>query len=143
MPGDDRPDGALLVACALVLDSGAVLIARRNKDRSNGGLWEFPGGKPEAGESEEESLRREFLEEFGLDIDVGDFFLESRTRPERGGALVLRSYLARARGAISFLADHDAVAYERPEKLAEYAFSPADRPIAEALAAKGSPILNK
>jgi 8-oxo-dGTP diphosphatase len=142
MPEADRPGGALLVACGLVLDSGAVLIARRNQDRSNGGLWEFPGGKPEAGESEEESLRREFLEEFGLDIDVGEFFLESRIRSGRDGGLVLRSYLARAKGAISFLTDHDAVAYERPEKLAEYAFSPADRPIAEALAAQASPLLS-
>jgi len=50
---------------SIVLREGLVLVARRERSGPLGGLWEFPGGKVEEGESEAEALEREFLEEFG------------------------------------------------------------------------------
>lgn len=56
------------VAVGLLLRSDQVLIALRPKDSHQGGLWEFPGGKVELGESVEAALSRELKEELGVDI---------------------------------------------------------------------------
>ena len=58
------------VAC-IAFDERKVLIAHRNPGGQMGGRWEFPGGKVESGETDEEAIIREFLEEFGVDVKVG------------------------------------------------------------------------
>ncbi|MGO4372492.1 (deoxy)nucleoside triphosphate pyrophosphohydrolase [Paenibacillus sp. MCAF20] len=58
------------VAAAIIEDeAGRILIARRSKGKSQEGMWEFPGGKLEPGETPEECLRRELLEEMGITIE--------------------------------------------------------------------------
>lgn len=57
------------VAVGMVLDGDKVLIAKRGDHQHQGGLWEFPGGKVEAGETTPQALRRELAEEVGLDVD--------------------------------------------------------------------------
>ena len=59
------------VAAGLVFDQGRLLITQRNESDHLGGLWEFPGGKVESGETFEECLCRELREELGIDIEVG------------------------------------------------------------------------
>ncbi|MGH7124364.1 MAG: NUDIX domain-containing protein, partial [Stellaceae bacterium] len=58
----------IVAACALLDPKGAVLIAKRPQGRSLAGLWEFPGGKVEAGETPEAALIRELKEELGIEI---------------------------------------------------------------------------
>jgi mutator protein MutT len=59
------------VAAGLICREGKLLIARRRLDAHLGGLWEFPGGKREPGESFEACLQRELLEELGIEVVVG------------------------------------------------------------------------
>ena len=61
---------AIPVVCAVIERDGLVLVARRAEGRHGGGLWEFPGGKVECGESAEEALAREIREELGAEIVV-------------------------------------------------------------------------
>ena len=59
----------ILVAAAAILNpQGQLLIAKRPEDKHQGGLWEFPGGKVEADESVETALKRELLEEIGIEV---------------------------------------------------------------------------
>jgi 8-oxo-dGTP diphosphatase len=58
----------LVAACALIDVDGRVLLAQRPQGRTMAGLWEFPGGKVEAGEKPEDSLIRELKEELGIDV---------------------------------------------------------------------------
>ncbi|HEV8439371.1 MAG TPA: 8-oxo-dGTP diphosphatase MutT [Methylomirabilota bacterium] len=62
----------ITVAAAVIERDGKILITRRRVGAHLGGLWEFPGGKPEAGESLEAALRREMGEELDTDVDVGE-----------------------------------------------------------------------
>ena len=66
----DNPPLILVSACALLDGDGRVLIAQRPKGKSMAGLWEFPGGKQEEGETTEECLKREWKEELNLDIHI-------------------------------------------------------------------------
>lgn len=59
------------VAC-IAFDGKKILIAHRNPSGQMGGRWEFPGGKVEAGESDEQAVIREFQEEFGITVKVGE-----------------------------------------------------------------------
>jgi 8-oxo-dGTP diphosphatase len=60
-----------LVVAALVRDGTRILMSRRRADQPMPGLWEFPGGKVEPGESPTEALAREVREELGCDVEVG------------------------------------------------------------------------
>lgn len=67
----------ILVAAGVILnDAGEVLLALRPKDKHKGGLWEFPGGKVEPGESVRDALARELLEEIALVVEESEPFLQ-------------------------------------------------------------------
>ena len=66
------------VSAALIFHGGKLLITQRHAGSHLGGLWEFPGGKREAGETFEECLAREIREELGVEISVGELFEEVR-----------------------------------------------------------------
>jgi 8-oxo-dGTP diphosphatase len=63
------------VLAAIVEKEGRILIAKRKKGDRFEGLWEFPGGKLDGGETPEEGLKREMREEFGVEVQVGDFLV--------------------------------------------------------------------
>ncbi|CAM2065787.1 8-oxo-dGTP diphosphatase MutT [Sulfidibacter corallicola] len=84
------------VAVGLVLDGDRILVSQRKKEAHLGLKWEFPGGKPEAGETHEQALVREFREEVNLDVQVHSLFHEcSFEYPERH--VRLRFFLCRCR----------------------------------------------
>jgi 8-oxo-dGTP diphosphatase len=65
---NDRPLPLVLVVAAVVVRGGNVLLSRRPPGKHLAGLWEFPGGKVEEGETPESALAREVREELGLEI---------------------------------------------------------------------------
>ena len=66
------------VSAALIFRAGKLLITQRPAKAHLGGLWEFPGGKREPGETFEQCLVREIREELGVEISVGEMFEEIR-----------------------------------------------------------------
>jgi len=74
----------LLVTAAIVEDHGRYFVTRRQKGAHLEGLWEFPGGKCEPGESLVECLRRELQEELGTDVEIGaEVFTVTHHYPDR------------------------------------------------------------
>lgn len=126
----------LVVAAALTDCEGRVLMARRPTGKQHAGLWEFPGGKVEADETPVAALVRELQEELG--IEVGQEALTPVAFSESPGDrhLVLLLYRCRSwRGAPRAL-DAAEIRWVAPGALAALDMPPADRPLAEALAAE-------
>ncbi|MFC3551561.1 Nudix family hydrolase [Lysobacter cavernae] len=111
---------------------GRILLARRTEGRDLAGLWEFPGGKREPGESPEAALMRELHEELGIDVEVGASLITvPQAYPDKRLRLDVRQIAAwrgSARGR-----EGQALAWVPPAKLDRYAMPPADRPVVAAL----------
>lgn len=123
----------LRVAAAVLTRDGLILLARRAAHKSQAGLWEFPGGKIEDGETPADALRRELKEELGLAVEPGAELMTTRHRYDFGEIeLVALSCRADAAGALNST-DHDLLEWVAPGQLLTYALAPADVPIAERL----------
>jgi 8-oxo-dGTP diphosphatase len=79
----------LIVTAAIIRHQGRVLVTQRPAGARHGGLWEFPGGKLEAGESPEDALHRELREELDLPVAVGAIFAVVHHRYDWGAVLIL------------------------------------------------------
>ena len=134
------PDGAvpapgalplvLVAACALIDGDGRVLLARRPEGKSMAGLWEFPGGKLNVGETPEAALIRELREELGIDVAASCLapFAFASHAYERFH-LLMPLYLCRRWGGRPEGREGQALAWVRPAKLADYPVPPADKPL--------------
>lgn len=89
--GGESGDGVIEVSAGLVFRDGRLLIAQRRQQDHLGGLWEFPGGKRHAGESDEECLRRELREELGIEVEVGEL-VETITHEYPGKVVRLKFF---------------------------------------------------
>src|SRR5690606_4070429 len=110
---------------------GRVLLARRTDGRDLAGLWEFPGGKVEPGESPEDALARELREELGIEAAAGTAVIRvPQQYPDKRLVLDVRevSHAGKPKGL-----DGQALVWAPPHKLAEYPMPPADRPVVAAL----------
>ena len=118
----------LVVACALVDADRRVLIAKRPKGKGMAGLWEFPGGKVEAGESDEQALAREINEEFDREILLGEKFMEN-TYNDGEKTIDLISYFMAFEKLPKESNSHDQNKWCNIEDLSQYEFCPADRAV--------------
>jgi 8-oxo-dGTP diphosphatase len=121
------------VVAGVIRDArGRVLLARRTEGRDLSGLWEFPGGKVEPGETPEAALARELHEELGIEAAVGARLIDVPQRyPHKRLRLDVRDIAAWS-GTPRGL-DGQALAWVPPRKLADYPMPPADRPVVAAL----------
>lgn len=121
------------VAAGLIQDSsGRYLITQRRRGSHLEGLWEFPGGKRDAGESLEACLARELAEELSATFEVGGKVQTIRWEyPDR--SIVLHFYRCRLTAGAIEPREEQAMAWVDAERLSEYDFPPADRALIESL----------
>jgi 8-oxo-dGTP diphosphatase len=120
----------LVAACALIDTDGRVLIAQRPVGRSMAGLWEFPGGKMEAGETPEATLIRELNEELAILVNeacLAPLTFASHAYP--GFHLLMPLYVCRRWKGIVAPQEGQTLAWVRPNRLRDYPMPPADVPL--------------
>jgi len=120
----------LVSAVALIDPEGRVLLAQRPEGKSMAGLWEFPGGKVEPGESPEHALIRELHEELG--IDTWESCLAPLTFASHGYEsfhLLMPLFACRKWQGIPQPHEGQVLKWVRPEALREYPMPPADIPL--------------
>jgi len=118
--------------CGIVEESGRVLVARRNPGGSQGGKWEFPGGKQEPGENEREALVREFAEELAVSVTVGArlFVGAFQNGPK---SYRLEAYQTTLVTRAFELFEHQELRWATPAEVAALDLSDSDRQVAQAL----------
>ena len=131
---EKNPTILTVVALALIDAAGRVLVQQRPAHRAHGGLWEFPGGKLEPGESPETALVRELDEELGIVAEeLAPFTFVSFGYPDFH--LVMLLYWCRRWQGQPHGRDGQALRWERPGAMAALPMPPADVPLVEALVA--------
>ena len=129
---------ATQVVAALIWDGPRFLICQRPAHKARGLLWEFVGGKVEPGESRKAALARECREELGVEIAVGDIFMEvEHTYPDMTVHLTL--FHARILQGIPQKLEHNDIRWITPQQIDGYVFCPADVEILKAIRAIALP----
>ena len=120
----------LVVACALIDIDERVLLARRPEGKPMAGLWEFPGGKVEAGETPEAALMRELREELGIEICLPCLSpLSFASHAYDDFHLLMPLYILRKWDGIAQPREGQQIKWARPDKLRDYPMPPADAPL--------------
>jgi 8-oxo-dGTP diphosphatase len=120
----------LVTAAALVDGDGRVLVQQRPEGTAMAGLWEFPGGKIEPGESPEAALVRELREELGIDVETACLApAVFASEPLGGRHLLLLLYVCRKWGGSPAALQASALRWARPVELHRLDMPPADKPL--------------
>ncbi|HUS17960.1 MAG TPA: 8-oxo-dGTP diphosphatase MutT [Chloroflexia bacterium] len=131
----DSPAQRITVVAAIIRQAGRILIVQRPDSAAMGGLWEFPGGKLEHGETPEAALARELIEELALAVAVTDLYhTTDHTYPD-GPAVRLLFYHCRILAGTPQLLWGQAYRWVAPADLPGYAYPAADQEVVMRLAA--------
>ncbi len=120
----------LVAACALVDGDGRVLVAQRPEGKAMAGLWEFPGGKVEEGETPEAALIRELAEELGISVTqacLAPLTFASHSYPDFH--ILMPLFVCRRWQGMPVARVHEALKWVRPNRLRELAMPAADEPL--------------
>jgi len=122
----------ITVVAAIIESDGHVLVAQRGDGGRRHGLWEFPGGKREPGETDHQCLVRELQEELNVDVAVGDHYATVEwVYPDV--AVLLEVYRAVIRRGTPHPREHQALRWAGRRELENLRFTEADRPVVEKL----------
>jgi mutator protein MutT len=120
------------VIAGLIKKGNTILIAQRAKKDSLYGKWEFPGGKMEQGETEQECLQRELYEEFGIKAEIGDYFctipFEHKSQP-----MEMMVFFVPAFSGEIILHEHSQIKWVEKNSLLHYEFPEPDKPVIQKL----------
>lgn len=116
------------VAAAVLIEDGQLLLAKRAPGSNLAGFWELPGGKVEKGETPEECLAREMLEEFGVRVSVGRLVAKSVHDYDHGAIELLAFRTEILSGELAAL-EHEAFGWFRLQDIERLDLAPADVPI--------------
>ena len=120
------------VVAALIWDQNRFLACQRPAHKARGLLWEFVGGKVEAGETKEQALIRECQEELGVTVDVGDIFMQLiHQYPDLTVELTL--FHARIASGTPKMLEHHDIRWITVDEIDQYDFCPADTEILDKL----------
>lgn len=116
-----------VVGAVIINEEGQILCALRSSQMSLPGLWEFPGGKIEQGETPEETLVREIREELECEIEVGEFIADD-VYEYPSVAVRLITYFAKVTGGVPIPKEHERLEWVDREELLKLEWAPADIP---------------
>lgn len=121
------------MAVAVISNSeGDILISKRPDHVHQGGLWEFPGGKLESGESLESALKRELLEELGIELNACQPLVEiQHDYPDK--SVLLDVWSVSDFSGVPYGREQQPIRWVAPEALVEYEFPEANQPIIRAI----------
>lgn len=122
------------VVGAVVVKDRRILCAQRGPDGSLPGLWEFPGGKIEAGETPAEALAREIAEELDCVVEVGNE-ITATTHEYDFGVVTLTTFYCTLVAGTPRATEHAALAWLPPSELSTVPWAPADIPAVELIQA--------
>jgi 8-oxo-dGTP diphosphatase len=128
----DTKGKTTVLAAIIENDKGKFLLACRKLHLSNGGKWEFPGGKLNSTEDPETCLKREINEELGVNIRVDNFFYQSKHSCPQKSIFLIAYRCVYLSGKIKYV-DHDRIEWVDARKITGYDLSEADIPIAKKL----------
>ena len=117
------------VTAAIIESDDKILIAKRkSEDDIFGGIWEFPGGKIENGETPEECMARELMEELEIKVEVGTLITSNKHRYPNG-IFELLAYRVQHICGNFVLNDHDEIKWITIDEISDFEFPPANTPI--------------
>ena len=128
----NNPTMIAVVAVALIDPDGRILMQKRRKGGAHGGLWEFPGGKLEPGETLAAALQREIREELGVEIRVGEA-LGTYRHAFTHFRITLHAFHCRLPSGEPYLKEHADLRWVSAAQLPDYPMGKIDRLIARAL----------
>ncbi|MEQ9723350.1 pyrimidine (deoxy)nucleoside triphosphate diphosphatase [Yersinia alsatica] len=123
------------VVAAIIEQNGKILLAQRDSHRDQAGLWEFPGGKVEAGETQPQALIRELAEELNIKATIAEYIATNQWDSPKH-TIRLHAWHIESFSGEFVLHCHSALIWLAPEDAYNYPLAPADIPLLDAFIAQ-------